>query len=116
MALITIGGAEIPAPTDYQVNIQDISKAERNAKGEIIIERIATKRKIEMSWGILTQEENKILLKAVSSVFFTVKYIDPQDGGTKTGTFYCGDRTAPGIIFRNGVMYYKNVKFNIIER
>lgn len=116
MALIIIDGVEIPAPIDYQVGIQDISKAERNAKGEIIIERIATKRKIEMSWGILTKEEMEKLLNAVNPVFFNVKYIDPQEGGTKSGTFYCGDRTSTGVAFIKGNMIYKNAKFNIIER
>ena len=116
MALIKIDGVELPAPSKYQVSLMDISKSERNAAGKMITERIATKRKIEMSWEILDQDETSSALNAVSPVFFTVNYIDPESGVAKTGTFYCGDRTCPAVTFSNGVMQYKNVKFNIIER
>jgi hypothetical protein len=116
VALITIDGVEIPAPTKYTVNIMDISKSERNAAGEMITERIATKRKIEMSWDILGQDDTSTLLNSVDPVFFYVEYIDPKTGGLRTGTFYSGDRSSPAITFSNGIMQYKDVKFNIIER
>ena len=38
MSLIIIDGVEIPAPSEYSVGIQDISKAERNANGTMIID------------------------------------------------------------------------------
>jgi len=116
MALIKINGVEIPTPSEYSTGIQDISNAERNANGTMIIERIATKRKIEMSWGVLTREETNVLLNAVSPVFFNVEYIDPQEGTLKTGTFYCGNRGGPMLTFEKGIPKYKNIKFNIIER
>lgn len=114
--MIKINGVDIPAPTDFQVGIMDISKAERNAKGEMIIERIATKRKLELAFKNLPKDESSKLLKLVSSVFFEVEYIDPQDNGFKTGTFYCGDRTSGMMGFLNGQPYWKDVKFNLIER
>lgn len=114
--MITIDLVKIPTPSDYLVGIQDISKAERNARGTMIIDRIATKRKLELSWKYLSKEDLSKVLKLVSPVFFQVDYIDPQDNAVKTGTFYCGDRTAPALDVRNGVIRYKDVKFNIIER
>lgn len=116
MALIKINGVEIPTPSDYSVGIQDISKAERNANGTMIIERIATKRKLELSWKSLSKENLSKILNAVSPVFFQVEYVDPQDGGVKTGTFYCGDRKCPMLNFTNGVPKYKDVGFNFVER
>lgn len=115
MALIKINGVEIPTPSEYNVGIQDISNAERNANGTMIIERIATKRKIELGWSYLTKDEISRILNAVSPVFFTVQYLDPQQG-VKTGTFYCGDRGIPMLIFNNGIPRYKDIKFNLIER
>ena len=47
--MIKINGVAMPAPSEYSVSIMDISKAERNAAGTMIIERIATKRKIELN-------------------------------------------------------------------
>ncbi|MBU3226810.1 DUF6711 family protein [Clostridium algidicarnis] len=114
--MISINGAELPAPTDFQVGIMDISKAERNANGEMIIERIATKRKLELTWKNLSKEETSKLLKSVSPIFFNTTYIDPQDNSEKTGTFYCGDRTNGMLGFINGEPYWKSIKFNLIER
>lgn len=114
--MIKIDGVEIPTPSDYTVGIMDLSKAERNARGDMIIERIATKRKIEMSWNYLTKEQLSNLFNLVSPVFFEVEYIDPQDNGIKTGTFYAGDRKAGALDYKNGVIRYKDISFNAIER
>lgn len=114
--MLKINGVDIPAPSDYIVDIMDISKAERNAAGVMVIDRIATKRKIQLSWKYLTREKLSQILKLVSPVFFNVEYIDPQDNGRKTGMFYCGDRTAAALDYKNGVIRYKDVKFNLIER
>ncbi len=116
MSLIIIDGVEIPAPSEYSVGIQDISKAERNANGTMIIERVATKRKIELSWKYLDKDQLAQVLNAVSPVFFEVTYIDPQTNGARTGTFYCGDRRCGMLDFQNGVPRYKDVQFNLIER
>lgn len=116
MALIKINGVEIPTPSAYTVGIQDISKAERNANGTMIIERIATKRKIEISWKTLSREDLSKILNSVSAVFFNVEYMDPQENKLKTGTFYVGDRNSPMMSFLNGVPRYKDVKFSIVER
>lgn len=114
--MIKINGVVIPAPSDYGVAIQDISNAERNAKGTIIIERIATKRKISMTWQYLSSDDLSNILTLVSPVFFCVEYIDPQDNGTKSGTFYSGDRNSNGIGIKNGKMHWKDTKFDLIER
>lgn len=114
--MIKVNGVDIKTPSTYQVSLNDLSKADRNANGLMIIERIATKRKVEMSWDFLTQAELYTLLQSIISVFFTVEYPDPQDGALKTGTFYVGDRTAGAMDYKNGVMRWKDIKFNFIER
>ena len=111
-----IDGVNIPTPSALKIGIQDISKAERAANGDMFIERIATKRKLEPSWNYLSREELSALFRAVSSVFFEVEYIDPQDNATKTGTFYAGDRKAGALDYRNGVIRYKDISVNLIER
>ncbi len=116
MASIKINGVEVKAPSQYDVSIQDLSNAERNANGTMIIERIATKRKIELGWEDLTAAEMAALLNIVSSIFFTAEYIDPQEKALKSGTFYCGDRKAPMMVFKSGIPRYKNLSFNLVER
>ncbi len=114
--MIKINGVEIPTPSSYSVGIQDLSKAERNVLGDMIIERIATKRKLELSWNHLSKEDLAVVLQKVSPVFFTVEYIDPEANAKKTGTFYCGDRTVGALDYINGKIRWKDIKFNLIER
>lgn len=114
--MVKINGVQIPSPSTYQIGIYDLSKAERVASGYLMIERIATKRKIELSWNYLNNEQLSSLLTLVSSVSFIVEYTDPQTNAKKTGEFYCGDRQAEAIDYHNGQIRYKNIKFNLIER
>jgi hypothetical protein len=106
----------VPSPDSLTAGIMDISNAERNAAGTIIIERIATKRKLSLGWQFISDSNLSALLNLVAAVFFTTKYPDPLTGKLRIGTFYCGDRTVEGITYRNGKMYWKNLKFDIIER
>ncbi|MGL4571862.1 MAG: DUF6711 family protein [Clostridium sp.] len=116
MALIKIDGVSIPTPSSYDVGINDISNAERNANGTMIIERIATKRKIELSWKVLSKEQVSDLYNRVRNTFFGVEYEDPQDGGKRRGTFYVGDRSCGALSYIDNRIKYKDVKFNLIER
>lgn len=115
--MLKINGVELPAPDSIQPGIMDISKGRRNSAGTMLIRRIATKRKLELSWTILKANQLSKILKLVSEVFFNVEYIDPEDNKVKSGTFYAGDRTMQIALMKNGVVeLYKNVKFNVIER
>lgn len=115
--MIKINGVQIPTPSSYRVGIMDISgNAERTASGLMVRDIIATKRKIELSWNYLSQEDVSKILNLVSGAFFKVEYIDPQDNTVKTGIFYAGDRTVEALDYRNGRIRYQNLKFNLIER
>ncbi len=114
-ALLNIGGIDMPTPSVYTPGIQDISQAARNANGTMIIERIATKRKLDLSWLFLTPAQLSTLLNAVSGVSFTVIYMDPQLNANRTATFYCGDRSVDMIDFQGGVPRYHGIKFSLIE-
>lgn len=114
--MLKIDGVVIPTPSDYQVGIMDLSKAERNALGTMIIERVATKRKLELSWKYLSKEELSSLFNRVSAVLFQVEYVDPQDNVLKIGTFYAGDRKAGAIDYQDGIIRYKDISVNLIER
>ena len=80
------------------------------------MERIATKRKLELNYFYMSQSDLASLLSKINDVFFTVEYPDPLQGGLKTGTFYVGDRNTGAIDYKNGVIRWKDIKFSLIER
>lgn len=115
MALITVGGVALPTPTDFQVGYQDISKAERNANGRMIIERIATKRKLFLTYAYITESDASLILKTIAPTSYTVTYLDPQTQSQKSGSFYCGDRNIGMVDYINGRPRFKELTFNLIE-
>ena len=116
MARLIINGVAVKPPQKFQVGIQDIDgETGRNANGDMMRDRITTKRKLDCEWGMLTQEEMSQLLNAVSPEVVEVSYPDPIKGQT-TKTLYVGDRTAPSYSFTEKFKPWSGAKFNLVER
>ena len=73
------------------------------------------KRKLNLEWGPLSQSEIAPILNAVSGVFFTVTFPDPQLG-IITKTMYVGDRTAPAYQYIDEEVKWSGLKLNLIEK
>jgi hypothetical protein len=116
MALINIGGTDLPTPSSYNPTIKDILKSDRNAAGNMIAERITTKREIALGWSYLSGDDYSTVLNAVSNVFFTVTYFDPQANAMQTGTFLVSDRQSGLIQFNDGIPSWSNISFTLSER
>lgn len=115
--MLVINGVEIATPKTFQVDINDIDgETNRNAKGEMLRDRIATKRKLNCEWPPLSEEECSELLKAVKDIFFQVTYPDPMEGRALTKTFYVGDRNIPALAIVDGEVIWKGLKMNFIEK
>jgi len=118
MALLTIGGVAQATPSKMEVGINDIDgDSTRNANGDLIRDRIGTKRKIELEFPPLSQSKISALLSAVSPVFFSVTFQDPLEG-MMTKTMYVGDRKAPMYRYGNGTsdLLWEGLKMNFIEK
>lgn len=114
--MIKINGVDIATPKIFEVAVSDLDgESNRNANGELIRDRIAVKRKINLEWGPLTQTEIQTLLNAVSGVFFTATFPDPMSG-VITKTMYVGDRTVPAYQYVNGAVKWQGLKMNFIEK
>lgn len=115
--MLKINGVTIATPQSFKVEISDLDgESHRNAKGLLIRDRIAVKRKLECSWPPLTNFQISTILKAVKPVFFSVTYPDPEEGTNLTKTFYVGDRSAPVLMIKNGVPMWEGLEMNFIER
>lgn len=115
MALIKIDGVDMPTPSEYDYSIQDISKAERVANGDLVIDRINTKDKIYLKFNHLSKADLSLILGAVTPISFAVEYEDPLTDTRITGTFYVGDRKMGLFRYVNGKSVWRNITFNLIE-
>ena len=114
--MIKINGVAIATPKVFEATVSDIDgETNRNAKGELIRDRVAVKRKINLEWGTLEQSEMSKILNAVSNVFFTVEFPDPQLG-LITKTMYVGDRTSPAYSYIDNKIKWQGLKMNFIEK
>lgn len=115
--MLTINGTSLPAPDTYEVVISDLdASANRSGNGTLFRDRVAVKRTINASWFSMSSQDLKTLLKAMTSTFFPVKYVDPQEG-LITKTFYVSDRNA-GIAIKmsDGSYRWSGVSFSLVER
>lgn len=112
-----INGVKIKTPQEMQVTINDIDgETTRNARGDMVRDRIAVKRKISLKFPPLSDAQIQTILNAISGEFFTVEYPDPVLGKT-IKTFYTEDRTAPFFTHdREGTCYWSGLSFNLKER
>lgn len=124
MALLSINSVAVKTPSKMTVLTSDIDgETTRNANGELIRDRIAVKRKLELEFPPMTQTEMRTLLLAVQDTFFSVTYLDPMgdpsvNGGLVTKTMYVGDRTSP--IYKYGTggsqILWEGLNMNFIEK
>lgn len=115
--MLKINGVIVIAPKSFKPDIDDIDgESNRNAKGDLIRDRIATKRVLSCEWGPLTMAECSTLLQAVKDVYFTVNYPDPMEGAFITKTFYVGKRTAPALVYKDGQITWRGLSMNFIEK
>ena len=112
-----INGVSMPAPKAFKVAISDIDgETNRNANGDLMRDRIATKRKIEIEYQPLDPGDISKILKAISPVFVSVEFPDPQEGTLITKIMYAGDKSAPVYQCIEGETKWSGLTFNLIEK
>src|SRR5690606_5141508 len=91
--LLKINGIATKSPSSMSVSDSDLFDGERNAKGDLVGDVIATKTKIELVWKYMTAEELADFMSLIDEFFFNVTYVDPTTNTDKTKMFYRSDRT-----------------------
>lgn len=116
--MLTINGVKVASPDTYSVTIADLdASANRSGNGTLFRDRVAVKRTIDVSWTQIKDTDLSVLLTNMSSVFFSVTYLDPQSNTMETRTFYVSDRNG-GVAIKNrdGTYTWSGVAFSLIER
>ena len=114
--MLKIAGTQVKAPTELTVGRFDISKADRTASGKMVMEIIATKRRVDVVWKYIKDGELETILNTITAnkPFFSLQY--PDAGGSKTMTCYAGDITTGLWHTKNGVRYWEEVSIGFIEQ
>jgi len=114
--MLKIAGITVKAPTELKVGRFDLSKSGRTASGKMMMEIIATKRRVDVVWKMLKDSELQQILDLITAnkPFFTLEY--PDAGGTKTMTCYAGDIVTSLWYTKNGVRYWEEVSIGFIEQ
>jgi len=116
---IKIAGQLMPKqPSTFKCTVNDLddgATTTRTADGTLHRERIAIKRKLEMTWSGMDWATLSNMLTLVSGMEFEVYYPDTVTGQYETKTFYVGNRTSDVAIIRNGEPFWKTLSMNFIE-
>ena len=118
MPVLQVNHMTVPAPSALAVTIADVAQtAERSASGAAVIDRVAVKRSLELSWAHLAPAELASLLAAVGEhAFFEATYPDPQTGQARTMTCYAEERSAAVLRVEDGAPVWRDLKMRWIER
>ena len=121
MAILQINKFDIADPQTLTWDIYDLDSedgAGRNQEGIMFRDRVAVKRKLNCTWPPMDDHEMSKLLKAMSDVFFTIRYPDAFDGAYREGEFYVGDRSTPMYMWNaeKGKYLWQGLSANFIER
>ena len=114
--MFKINGKEFTGFTSYNVTYQKITEGERDSTGLMHLDLIARKKKIELEWEVLNQEEATALLNKFDELLtFTCAYFDPKTGKEQSIKAYCNDPTIGMMVIQDGKIIYKGFSVHIIE-
>lgn len=121
-----IDGVEMPRPSDWLVNPKPMSiDAERVAgTGEAIVPYLRTVYEVTWTYKYLSSEDYDKLYNAYikntitnRSMYHTLETFDSNSNETLTLNIYTqGDFTAPLYRIKDGIRYYRDVKFVFVSR
>jgi len=114
--MLKIAGVTVKAPSELKVGRFDITKSSRSASGKMMMELIATKRRVDVVWKMLPDNDLKLIIDTITAnkPFFSLEY--PDTGGAKTMTCYAGDIVTSLWYTKNGIRYWEEVSIGFIEQ
>ncbi len=114
--MLKIAGHRVPNVADVQVGSFDISKADRSASGKMLMDIIATKKRVDVTLHMIKDADLKQVLDAIENnkPFFSLTF--PYAGGTRTMTCYSGDILTSLWHTKNGIRYWEEVTLSFIEQ
>ncbi len=114
--MLKIAGVTVKSPSELKVGRYDITKSNRSASGKMMMELIATKRRVDCVWKMLPDNDLKLIIDTITAnkPFFSLEY--PDTGGSKSMVCYAGDVVTSLWHTKNGIRYWEEVSIPFIEQ
>lgn len=117
MAILSVNGVELPAPTSITVDDEIIwsSNTGRSSSGIMIGDVVANKKTLNIKWGVLREEEISKIKNNLISGFFPLTFRD--DGIDITIDTYRGTLSKEQIgLLTDGIFWYKSASVKIVQK
>ena len=113
--IVKLNGKIIKSPHSWEVERYRISKAERVATGDMVMDTIAKKRKFLVGYTELSGRDLDAILNIIytDNEFINLEY--EENGKMKSAVVYCGPIRAKKYRTNMG-WYWVDISFNLIER
>lgn len=118
MAILMIGGSEMPPPKSIDIQYTRVGKTETNAAGNTVMDLLAIKRKITLVWARLTPEQAQDVVGAVNAgPFCDVTVIEPETGETETGEYRTTKEALSSMRYESDApVGYRDIEVELTER
>lgn len=115
--IIKVNGTQIKSPSTFKVGIFRLSKSGRLASGLMTMEIIAQKRRLDLTWEVISGSNlNAIIDILDSATFYSVEFPDPKiNNFQNTLTMYVGDLNQE-LVKSVGDRVWKDVTISLIEQ
>ena len=118
MNFFEINGKATKPPKEISVSPEVLDKSERTANGTLVVDIIGKKRKVDVSWEYMSQEDMALLQKEIGGGAFTeITFHDNQTGEPVTVTARSdGLSYMPHYYWTKGKIMWKSVTLSFKER
>lgn len=115
--IIKVDGTTIKSPHKIKYGKFRLSKSGRIASGKMVMDIIAKKTRIDLTWLAISGDHLKAILDLLdANTFYQVEYPDPENPDAQTTkTMYVGD-IAADLWRTEGKRVYRDITLPFIEQ
>lgn len=112
---ITINGTAFDKVTSLSADrVTRRTDINYNTQGDMLIDLVNRKYKLQVVFGLLTADELKVLRELTAEIFVSVAFPSPE--GSVTADFHIVNEPAPVVTQINGVSMYGGVKLVMLQK
>lgn len=111
---------DLKEPTSISFKKYNIANQERTMDGSLVVDFIASKEMIEVTWDVLNDTDFQDLLlliekKQADNGFYSVKYLKPSSENLETITAYTEQVTYYPYFLAGGSVVWRDVSISFVE-